>query len=36
MSIQQEFDQWAQAGKDRGMEERHWHTDSPGNHTSFP
>ena len=26
MSIQQEFDQWAQAGKDRGMEERHWHT----------
>ena len=26
MSIQQEFDQWARAGKDRGMEERHWHT----------
>lgn len=26
MSIQQEFDEWARAGKDRGMEERHWHT----------
>lgn len=26
MSVQQEFDQWAKAGKDRGMEERHWHT----------
>ena len=26
MSVQQEFDQWARAGKDRGMEERHWHT----------
>ncbi len=26
MSVQQEFDQWANAGRDRGMEERHWHT----------
>jgi ubiquinone/menaquinone biosynthesis C-methylase UbiE len=26
MSIQQEFDQWADSGRDRGMEERHWHT----------
>ncbi|MFC7072431.1 class I SAM-dependent methyltransferase [Halovenus rubra] len=26
MSVQEEFDQWAQTGKDRGMEERHWHT----------
>lgn len=26
MSIQQEFDEWATAGKDRGMEQRHWHT----------
>jgi ubiquinone/menaquinone biosynthesis C-methylase UbiE len=26
MSIQAEFDQWAAAGKDKGMEERHWHT----------
>lgn len=26
MSIQEEFDQWATAGKDRGMEKRHWHT----------
>ncbi len=26
MSVQQEFDQWAKDGKDRGMEERHWHT----------
>ncbi len=26
MSIQQEFDEWATSGKDRGMEERHWHT----------
>jgi len=26
MSVQQEFDQWARAGKDRGMEQRHWHT----------
>jgi len=26
MSIQQEFDQWARDGRDRGMEKRHWHT----------
>lgn len=26
MSVQQEFDQWANTGRDRGMEERHWHT----------
>lgn len=26
MSVQQEFDSWAESGKDRGMEERHWHT----------
>ncbi|AZH27094.1 class I SAM-dependent methyltransferase [Haloplanus aerogenes] len=26
MSVQAEFDRWAAAGKDRGMEERHWHT----------
>ena len=26
MSIQQEFDQWARDGRDRGMETRHWHT----------
>lgn len=26
MSVQQEFDQWANEGRDRGMEERHWHT----------
>jgi len=26
MSVQAEFDQWAAEGKDRGMEERHWHT----------
>lgn len=26
MSVQQEFDQWAKTGKDRGMEQRHWHT----------
>lgn len=26
MSVRQEFDQWANTGKDRGMEERHWHT----------
>jgi len=29
MTIQQEFDQWARAGKDRGMEKRHWHTAGP-------
>jgi ubiquinone/menaquinone biosynthesis C-methylase UbiE len=26
MSIQEEFDSWAESGKDRGMEDRHWHT----------
>jgi ubiquinone/menaquinone biosynthesis C-methylase UbiE len=26
MSIREEFNQWANTGKDRGMEERHWHT----------
>lgn len=26
MSVQQEFDAWAKSGKDRGMEDRHWHT----------
>ena len=26
MSIREEFDEWATAGKDRGMERRHWHT----------
>ena len=26
MSVRDEFDQWARTGKDRGMEERHWHT----------
>jgi ubiquinone/menaquinone biosynthesis C-methylase UbiE len=26
MSVRTEFDQWAEAGKDRGMEQRHWHT----------
>jgi SAM-dependent methyltransferase len=26
MSVQTEFDAWAAQGKDKGMEERHWHT----------
>ena len=26
MSVADEFDDWAAAGRDRGMEERHWHT----------
>jgi arsenite methyltransferase len=26
MSVREEFDSWAESGKDRGMEERHWHT----------
>ena len=26
MSAREEFDSWAAAGRDRGMEERHWHT----------
>jgi len=26
MSVSDEFDEWARAGRDEGMEERHWHT----------
>jgi len=26
MSVREEFDEWATSGKDRGMEDRHWHT----------
>ncbi|CCQ34104.1 24-sterol C-methyltransferase protein [Halorhabdus tiamatea SARL4B] len=26
MSVGDAFDEWAEAGKDRGMEQRHWHT----------
>ncbi|MFB6127828.1 MAG: class I SAM-dependent methyltransferase [Halolamina sp.] len=26
MSVREEFDDWAASGRDRGMEERHWHT----------
>ncbi|MBP1922692.1 ubiquinone/menaquinone biosynthesis C-methylase UbiE [Halorubrum alkaliphilum] len=26
MSVRAEFDEWAASGKDRGMEDRHWHT----------
>jgi ubiquinone/menaquinone biosynthesis C-methylase UbiE len=26
MSVSDEFDEWAAQGKDRGMEDRHWHT----------
>ena len=26
MSVREEFDSWAAEGRDRGMEERHWHT----------
>lgn len=26
MSVRAEFDEWAAVGKDRGMENRHWHT----------
>ena len=26
MSVREEFDTWAAEGRDRGMEERHWHT----------
>ncbi|MDL5362907.1 class I SAM-dependent methyltransferase [Halalkalicoccus sp. NIPERK01] len=26
MSVREEFDEWAAEGRDRGMEERHWHT----------
>ncbi|WP_439027986.1 class I SAM-dependent methyltransferase [Haloarchaeobius sp. DT45] len=26
MSVREEFDEWAQDGRDKGMEDRHWHT----------
>jgi ubiquinone/menaquinone biosynthesis C-methylase UbiE len=26
MSVREAFDEWASEGRDRGMEERHWHT----------
>jgi ubiquinone/menaquinone biosynthesis C-methylase UbiE len=26
MSVREEFDDWAARGKDKGMEQRHWHT----------
>lgn len=26
MHIQEHFDQWAESGRDRGMEDHHWHT----------
>jgi len=26
MTIREEFDEWARQGRDRGMEQRHWHT----------
>jgi len=26
MTVQEEFDEWARDGRDKGMEERHWHT----------
>ncbi|RXK50305.1 class I SAM-dependent methyltransferase [Halorientalis pallida] len=26
MSVREEFDRWASEGRDKGMEERHWHT----------
>ena len=26
MSVREEFDGWAESGKDRGMADRHWHT----------
>jgi len=26
MSVREEFDSWAASGRDRGMEDRHWHT----------
>jgi ubiquinone/menaquinone biosynthesis C-methylase UbiE len=26
MSVREEFDAWAEDGRDRGMEDRHWHT----------
>ena len=29
MSVREEFDAWAAAGREQGMEERHWHTAGP-------
>jgi ubiquinone/menaquinone biosynthesis C-methylase UbiE len=29
MSVREEFDEWAAAGKERAMEDRHWHTARP-------
>jgi ubiquinone/menaquinone biosynthesis C-methylase UbiE len=26
MSVREEFDEWAASGRDKGMEDRHWHT----------
>ena len=26
MTVREEFDEWAREGRDKGMEERHWHT----------
>jgi len=26
MSVREEFDDWAESGRDKGMEDRHWHT----------
>src|SRR6056297_3499132 len=26
MSVREEFDSWAASGRDKGMEDRHWHT----------
>ncbi len=26
MSVREEFDEWADSGRDKGMEDRHWHT----------
>ncbi|MFB6184409.1 MAG: class I SAM-dependent methyltransferase [Haloarculaceae archaeon] len=26
MSVREEFDSWAERGRDKGMEQRHWHT----------
>jgi len=29
MSVREEFDEWAAEGRERGMEDRHWHTARP-------
>ena len=29
MAVRETFDDWAERGRDRGMEERHWHTAGP-------